>query len=260
MLKQVRALQSKRERRETRLMVVEGEDLLAAALAAGITPQAVIFDDARISEVDALVQATNAVGARYLATADLIAGISTMATPPRVLAIVPRPGPHHFSSITWPPSLGLYLAGVSDPGNVGSLIRTASALGCDWVAIGSGSADAAHPRAVRGAMGATFTVPILETVRPEDLATREGFLVVEAVSSGGQPPWTIDLTGPLVLAMGAERAGLAEVGGALAPPERTVAVTIPQAPGSDSLNVGAAAAALLVEIVRQRGVESQPAG
>ena len=109
-------------------------------------------------------------------------------------------------------------------------------------------------------MGATFTVPILETVRPEDLATREGFLVVEAVSSGGQPPWTVDLTGPLILAMGAERAGLAEVGGALAPPERTVAVTIPQAPGSDSLNVGAAAAALLVEIVRQRSVESHPAG
>ena len=127
-------------------MVVEGEDLLAAALAAGIKPQAVIFDDARIGEVDALVQATTAVSARYLATADLIAGISTMATPPRVLAIVPRPGPHHFSSIAWPPSLGLYLAGVSDPGNVGSLIRTASALGCDWVAIGSGSGSEAVGR------------------------------------------------------------------------------------------------------------------
>ena len=105
----------------------------------------------------------------------------------------------------FPPSLGVYLAGVADPGNVGTLVRTSAALGADWLALGPGSADAFHPRAVRAAMGATFAVPLLEGVSPADLGTREGFDVVGAVPRGGAAPWEADLTRPIVLALGAER-------------------------------------------------------
>ena len=252
-LRLARSLQSKRERREQRLMVVEGEDLLDAAIAAGLMPTVAIFDEARVARDDPMFAATAGVEARYLASQALIGGVSTLAAPPRVLAIVPQPGPHHFRTVPFPPQLALFLGGVSDPGTVGSLVRTAAAFGCDWVALGPGSADAFHPRAVRAAMGATFAVPVLEGVRPGDLATREGFQVVAAAAHGGVPPWEIDLTGPLVLALGGERGGHEAMTDDL-PAERTVVATIPQADGAESLNVAAAGAALLAEVIRQRAI------
>lgn len=254
-LKLARGLQSKRERRERRLIVAEGEDLLLAALAAGLKPHAIVFDESRVGLDDPLIRATAGVPARYLASNKLVGEASSLAAAPRVLAIIPQPEERHFRTVAFPPSLGLFLAGVADPGNVGSLVRTAAAFGCDWVAIGPGSADPFHAKAVRGAMGATFAVPLLEGVRSEDLATREGFAIVAAASSGGTPPWEVDLTVPLVLALGAEREGLDPVAETLRETGRVLWVTIPQAEGSDSLNVGAAGAALLAEIARQRSRE-----
>jgi len=189
---------------------------------------------------------------RYAVPGTLLARVSTLAVPPRVIAVLPQPGPHHFRTVAFPPSLALFLAGVGDPGNVGTLVRTAAALGCDWVALGPGSADLANPRAVRAAMGATFTIPVLEGVRAADLATRGGFRVAAAQARGGVPPWEADLTGPLVLALGAERAGLGEAGEELAGGLEVVAVTIPQEDGAESLNVAAAGAAILAEARRQR--------
>ena len=250
-LKQARALQTKRERRDQRRFVIEGEDLLAAALSAGVVPDVVLFDEARVARDDELFATTSNVAARYLAPTALIAGVSTLAAPPRVLAIVPTPGPHHFRTVTFPPIFALFLAGVGDPGNVGSLVRTAATLGADWVAVGPGSADPFHPRAVRAAMGATFAIPLLEGVQAADLATRDGFSVVAAVLDGGDAPWDVDFTQPIVIALGAERLGLAEAEPDL-PVERTIRVTIPQVPGADSLNVTAAGAVLMAEAVRQR--------
>ena len=102
-------------------------------------------------------------------------------------------------------------------------------------------------------MGATFAVPVLDGVRPGDLATRDGFEIVMAATRGGVPPWEVDLTGPLVIALGGEREGHEPTTDVL-PPERTRLVTIPQAGGAESLNVAAAGAALLVEVTRQRAV------
>ena len=179
-----------------------------------------------------------------------------MAAAPRVIAIVPQPASRSFREVRFPPDLGVYLAGVADPGNVGTLVRTAAALGADWLALGPGSADAFHPRAARAAMGATFALPLLEGVSPADLATREGFAVLAAVPRGGVPPWEADLARPLVLALGNERAGLGSALQGLADGREVVRVTIPQAEGAESLNVAAAGAALLAEAVRQRATGS----
>jgi RNA methyltransferase, TrmH family len=248
----VRQLQQKRDRREKRLMVAEGEDLLDAALAHGVKPVLVLADADRVADDDPILQRVAHVDERYTVPGPLLARVSTLAAPPRVIAVLPQPGPHHFRTVAFPPSIALYLAGVADPGNVGTLVRTAAALGCDWVALGPGSADAANPRAVRAAMGATFAIPILEGVAAGDLATREGFTVVAAVAHGGAPPWECDLTGPMVLALGGERAGLTPVLGELAKSRPVVSVTIPQAEGAESLNVSAAGAAILAEVLRQR--------
>ena len=223
-----------------------------AALARGIRPVAVLFDAEKLADDDPRVRATHGIAERYLVPPKLMAQASGLAAAPRVIAILPQPPLRSFRDVAFPPRLGVYLAGVADPGNVGTLVRTSAALGADWLALGTGSADAFHPRAVRAAMGSTFAIPVLEGVAPADLATREGFVVVAAVAHGGVAPWDVDLTVPLVLALGAERAGLAPALEGLSDGREVVRVTIPQAEGAESLNVSAAGAALMTEIARQR--------
>lgn len=251
-LQLARALQAKKVRRERRLLVAEGEDLVDGALARGVRPVAMLFDAERLADDDPRLAATEGLAERYLVPPRLMAQASGLAAAPRVIAILPQPPVRSFRDVRFPPSLGVYLAGVADPGNVGTLVRTGAALGGDWLALGPGSADAFHPRAVRAAMGSTFALPVLEGVAPADLATREGFAVVAAVPRGGAAPWEADLTGPMVLALGAERAGLGPALEGLSDGREVVRVTIPQAPGAESLNVAAAGAALMAEALRQR--------
>lgn len=239
-------------RRERRLLVAEGEDLLEAALARGVVPAALLVDAERVPDDDPRLAATAGVAERYRVPGGLMARASGLAAPPRFLAILPQPPERSFRDVRFPPALGVFLAGVADPGNVGTLVRTAAALGADWLALGQGSADPFHPRAVRAAMGATFAIPLLEGVAPADLATRAGFDIVAAVPEGGRPPWEADLTRPHVLALGAERAGLEPALAELGEGRAVVPVSIPQAEGAESLNVAAAGAALLAEAARQR--------
>ena len=233
-------------------MVAEGEDLVVAGLEHGVAPVVVFVDAEREGEITDLLERLACVGEAYAVPRQLLASASQLAAPPRVVAILPQPGPYSFRDVAFPPSLGVWLAGVADPGNVGTLVRSAVALGADWVALGPGSADPYHPRATRAAMGATFAIPLLEGVRGEDLAARGGFRIVAAVVAGGRAPWHADLRGPTVIALGGEREGLgpglAQLGDAL----EIERVTIPQAPGAESLNVAAAGAILLAEAVRQR--------
>ena len=246
------ALQTKKVRRERRLLVAEGEDLIDAALARGVRPVALLVDDERVPDDDPRLAATAGLAERYRVPASLMAKASGLAAAPRLLAILPQPPVRSFRDVAFPPSLGVYLAGVADPGNVGTLVRSAAALGADWLALGPGSADAFHPRAVRAAMGATFALPLLEGVAPADLATRDGFDVVGAVAHDGPPPWEVDLTRPLVLALGGERSGLGTVLEELSAGRPVLTTTIPQTAGSDSLNVAAAGAVLMAEAGRQR--------
>lgn len=259
-LQLARALQTKKVRRERRLLVAEGEDLLDAALARGVRPYALLFDADRLEDDDPRLAATAGMQERYLVPPKLMAGASGLAAAPRVLAILPQPPVRSFRDVAFPPRVGLYLAGVADPGNVGTLVRSGAALGADWIALGPGSADAFHPRAVRAAMGSTFALPVLEGVAAADLATREGFAVIAAVPRGGVPPWEADLTRPHVLALGAERLGLGPALEELGGGREVVPVTIPQAEGAESLNVTAAGAVLLAEAARQRAVADTLSG
>ena len=251
-LKLARALETKKVRRERRQMVVEGEDLLRAALDRGVVPVAVLFDETRAGEVADLVAATRGVPERYSVPSDLMARVSGMAAHPRVIAVLPQPAQRSFADVAFPPALGVWLGGVADPGNVGTLVRTAAALGADWLATGPGSADPFHPKAVRGAMGSTFALPLLEGVTMDDLATRTGFRIIAADPHRGVAPWDCDLASPAVLALGAERHGL-EASMASVGDLEVVRVSIPQARGTESLNVAAAGAAIMAEALRQRG-------
>lgn len=250
----VRSLEAKRVRRDRRLVVVEGEDLLDAALAAGLHPVTLLVDAERVPADDPRLVATSALAERYAVPTDLMKRVSSMGHAPRMIAVLPQPEPGDFRTVPMPPSLGMWLTGVGDPGNVGTLVRTAAAFGCDWVALGPGSADASNPKAVRAAMGASFRVTLLEGVRGEDLATRSGIRVIAGVVRGGVPYHEADLASPCIIALGAERAGVEDAVDAIGGAAEVVRVTIPQTDATESLNVAAAGAILVAEARRQRAV------
>ena len=233
-LKLVRKLRSKAQRTKLGLFVCEGEDLVEAALAAGIVPAEVLVDAERP------VLRERSPEPEYVAPA-LLAEVSALAHPPRVIAVfrhadLPRLE-HSFA-----PPVGLALWRVADPGNVGTLLRTADALGPAFVALSHGCAEPTGPKALRASMGAVFRVPVGrfdDAPRPR----------VALVPSGGEPLAELELRGHVTFVLGSEREGLPEevAGGC----ERRA--SIPLAAGSESLNVAVAGAIALFEWRRRAG-------
>jgi TrmH family RNA methyltransferase len=190
-----------------------------AALEAGIEP------------VEVLVAGENVEPA-------LLAEVSALGHPPRVLGVFRRDDLPRAPV----PEIGLALWHVGDPGNVGTLVRSAAALGPAFVALSQGCADPTGPKALRASMGALFRVPLLAF---DDAPGRR----IALVAHGGVPTEELDLSGPTTFVLGAEREGLPE--SVLATCEERA--TIPLAPGSESLNVATAGAIALYELSRRGG-------
>jgi RNA methyltransferase, TrmH family len=214
-LKLVRALQRKKERQETGLFACEGEDLCDAALAAGIEP------------VDLLIAGESV-------EAELLAGVSTLPHPARVIGVFRRadlPVGHRATC------LALWRLG--DPGNVGTLIRSADAFGAA-VSLSDGCAEPLSQKALRASAGAIFRVPLVPwNERPGRLVALD--------TSGRTSLADVDLAPPVTIVLGAERAGL---------PDETLAachaVAAIRMPGdAESLNVAAAGAIALYELSRR---------
>ncbi len=143
----------------------------------------------------------------------------------------------------------LLLDRVQDPGNVGSILRSAAAAGVDQVWLSTGCADAWSPKVIRAAMGAHFFLPLIERIDSEAaLAAFDGALAITTLDRATSLYQT-DLTGNVVLALGAEGSG---VSSDLAE-HASLRLHIPMQPGIESLNVAAAAAICLFERRRQLG-------
>ena len=216
-LKLVRKLAGRRWRDKLGLFVVEGEDLVDAARAEGIEP------------VELLV-------AGETVAPDLLAAVSTLPHPSRVIGVYRR-----ADLPTGALPVGLALWRVSDPGNVGTLVRTADALGPASVALSSGCADPTGAKALRASAGAIFrvlTTRFDEAPRPR----------VALVAGAGTPLSELALRENVTFVLGAEREGL---------PEDIVrdcdeVASIPQSPSAESLNVAVAGAIALYEHRRTR--------
>jgi TrmH family RNA methyltransferase len=236
-LKLVRKLQSRRQREKLGLFACEGEDLVVAALAAGLEPVEALVDAERGALVEQLPRAEEVTPA-------LMAEVSTLAHPPRVVAVFRRADlPRGVELPT-----GLALWHVSDPGNVGTLVRTADALGPAFVALSPGCADPTGPKALRASMGAVFRVPLADfDEAPSPL--------VALVPRAGRPLAELELGERVTFVLGAERAGLPE--DVLARCDE--AASIPVAAGAESLNVASAGAIALYELGRRAiQTESSP--
>jgi TrmH family RNA methyltransferase len=213
-LKLVRKLHDRRWRDKLGLFAVEGEDLVEAGLDAGLEP------------ADVLVAGDDV-------EAELLAEVSTLGHPPRVVAVFRR---DDLPRGTRPVTLALWHVG--DPGNLGTLLRAADSFGAG-VALSEGCADPTGPKAVRASMGSLFRVPLSAFDEP-------GGKRVALVPSGGIPLPELDSSDEVVLVLGAEREGLPEE--ILEQCEERV--SIPQTGGAESLNVAMAGAIALYELAR----------
>jgi TrmH family RNA methyltransferase len=220
-------------------VLLEGAQLTADALDAGIDLDAFVTDG-RHPELAARAAAAGAVV--YDAPRAVADAASPARTPGGAVAIA-RWAPAALDRLSLRPDADVVaLAGVQDPGNVGSVIRSADAFGAAVVVL-DGSADPGNWKALRGAMGSTFRVPVARATVDDALAwaARTGRRLAAAVPRGGVPPDDAALDGPLLLLLGREGAGLDD---ALVQ-RAAVRVTVPMRGGVDSLNVGVTAAILL---------------
>ena len=212
-LKLVRKLQARRWRDKLGLFVAEGEDLVDAALEAGLEP------------VELLV-------AGETVAPELLAEVSALPHPARAIAVFRREDLPDFEQR----SVALALWHVGDPGNVGTLIRTADAFGAS-VELSPGSADPTGPKALRASAGAVFRVPLGEAVGQR----------IGLVAHGGRSLRDLQFGEATVFVVGAEREGLPEE--VLA--ECDALATIPTTGPAESLNVAAAGAIALYEWSRR---------
>ena len=228
-LKLVRKLASGRQRAKLGLFVCEGEDLVASGLAAGLQPVDALMDVERPVELDGLEGAEEV-------EPSLLGELSSLAHPPRIVAVFRRADlPRDLDA-----EAGLALWQVGDPGNVGTLIRTADALGPAFVALSPGCADPTSPKALRASMGAVFRVP----TGSFDDAPKPW---IGLVPRGSAPLAEIELADRATFVLGAERAGLPDDIAASC----EVLASIPLADEAESLNVAAAGAIALYDLKRR---------
>ena len=249
-----RLVRDPRARRAEQVFVLEGPHLLDAALAAGVPLEAVYVAP---GGDDAVVARARAVSAPVYGLAPgVIERVADAVTPQPVLAVAAMPAPdlEELRSAT----LVVVCVAVRDPGNLGTVVRSASAAGAAGVICCDGTADPFGPKCVRASAGALFHL-LLVAGRPAVEVLDElgswGLRRLGARARGGVAYHRADLRGPTAFVLGNESHGLASDVEALL----DGFVTVPMAPGVESLNVAAAASVLCFEAARQREPLTSPA-
>ena len=214
-LKTIRKLQQKSWRTKLGLFAAEGEDLVEAAAAVGRDPEFVLRAGEDVE-------------------AELLDAVSTLGSGSRVIGVYPE---------VWADPAGdllVYLHGVDDPGNVGTIVRSAHALADATVVLGPGTADPFSPKAVRASMGSIFARPPARATIDE----LDGHKLALDVTAERELRDT-DVTPPVVLVMGSERGEL---------PEGIAGARIPVR--ADSLNVAMAATVALYEVALRMAADA----
>lgn len=246
-----RLLRRRADRADARRFVVEGPTLVGEALAAGASVLAVYVEAGPAGpDLAAVVDRALAAGVpvRELA-AGVLARVADAVTPQPILAEVawPEVDLESLSDLDHT----VVCVDLGDPGNAGTILRSAAAAGAGAVVFAGASVDVTNPKAVRASAGTIFHLPVVvedDPVRALDVLGRRGLRRVATVARDGRPYDEVDLTGPVALVLGNEAHGLpASIDGAI-----DEWVTIPMAGRAESLNVGVAAAVLSFEVLRQR--------
>ncbi len=236
-----------RSRRNRQLVLVEGPKLIREAIRSGLTLQAL----GALGSGEGFPEADEHVP-RFEFSASLMKSLSEVETHQGVLALVERPRPSR-SFLEEEAAFILVLDGLQDPGNVGTLFRTAEAAGVSGILLTRGCADPFSPRALRASAGSVFRLPHIPDLLPEDLLSllpARVTLIATAVDERTVSVFEAALARPIALALGSEGSGLDPRIAAAA----GLRVKVPSVRPVESLNVGAAGAIVLFEIARRTGL------
>lgn len=248
-LKLVRSLLGRaRERREAGAFVAEGVRLVEEAANSHWEFRFALYDSTLSERGLSLVTALQSRGVECEeVTPELMKSLSETETPQGILAVLP------FTDVPIPdfPTFLLIPDQIRDPGNLGTLIRSAAAAGVQAVLLPPETTDAFAPKVVRAGMGAHFRLPVRamtwEEIRrvSESASQRMGVYLADM---DGVSCWETDLRGPLMLIVGSEAEGASESARRLA----TQRISIPMSGKVESLNAGVAGSVLMFEVMRQR--------
>jgi TrmH family RNA methyltransferase len=230
---------------------VEGMRILEEAIRSGLKFKAVFFNSSALAKAERLLP-------------QLAAHVETLLLPEKLFATaVPSDSPQGVAALVRCPvfkaedvfgkSLDgpvVVVAGVQDPGNLGTILRSAEAFSAAGVLLGEGTVSAFNSKVVRASAGSVFRLPIARVKLVEALQEMRsrGLRLVATSSHKGRPVHEAELTGPLAVFIGNEGAGLPR--DILAEMDKTLA--IPHSPQVESLNAGVAASIVLYEVARQR--------
>ncbi len=248
-IKRLRTLIKKRQARSSeRAFVVEGPVLVAEALAAQAAGSIEVLELYVDEEMPAIPAGAEVVDELHWVRAGVLAGVLATVSPQPVCAVVRVPE-HSLETIGDGPVL--CVIDLSDPGNAGTLLRTAEAAGFSAVVMIGASVDSTNPKVVRASAGARLRLPVVELAEMHQafalLKASGREVVATVVDTSAQDYADADLRS-VALILGNESAGLGDA--AVAGADRTV--TIPLAGPTESLNVAAAGAVLCFESLRQR--------
>lgn len=252
-IKRLRA-QLKANRRDAPYFLLEGLRLVQAALEAGKPPESIYTTETFIAHHAGLLERCNAAGsAVWVVSDDILNNLAETVTPQGILALAAKTAAEKDSLEQ--ASIILVLDNLRDPGNVGTILRTAQAVAVDAVLFSPGCVHAYSSKVVRSAMGAHFTVPICECGSWQELYNLCSLQKrVLADADGAILIWEMSWQEPLALIISNEAFGPS-------PEARSLAmqtVRLPMAREAESLNAAVAASVILYEILRQRSCRGIP--
>ncbi len=259
--KKVKRLAKKQGRKKENKFLLEGGRLVSEAVRCAwplelvcITPD---FSEAMKQYILPLLYSRQTKILKVSQT--LFSEVAETDSPQGILAIALQPQWHMEDLLAkrgeYP--LGIVVVdGVQDPGNLGTIIRSADALGAQGVLLSKGTVDPYNPKTLRATMGSIFRLPVLADLEQKDIInflSKQAIQLIVGMPREGIPLYQVDLTGPLALLLGSEAQGPSAA--FLADEHKTLAV-IPMPGGTESLNVGIACSIMLYEMSRQRNLKT----
>lgn len=241
-----RELLAKKGRDEQQRFLIEGPTMLAEASAHAAALETVFATQAAYEQHDAVRRLEQGETAVYVVTEAVLAKLSGVESAPGLVAVC-RMVQAPVDAIFARAGTVLVLAGVSDPGNAGTLVRSADAFGLSGVVFGSGSVEAHNPKVIRASMGSLFHLPVCEA-GPAEVAAAAGEWEFIGLDAGGGPLEGLAGGPKRAIVVGQERRGL----GPWAALCRRI-VSIPMAGSAESLNAAVAGSIALFEATRSSG-------
>ncbi|MCL2189748.1 MAG: RNA methyltransferase [Defluviitaleaceae bacterium] len=246
----LKQLSTKKGRDEAGLFSIEGEKFISEI------PHNVPVKRYIISQSYAEMQAGTLPNYKARAPVEIIADkifarYADTQTPQGIAAICEKPAPAQLSDFSKKDIFLLFCENVQDPGNIGTLIRTAAAAGAHGIILSNGCADMYNPKTLRATAGAAFRLPIITDISTMGTLPRlkaQGIALYAAHPHDGNAPYNIDMKKGLCILIGNEAHGLSNEALRLA----DARLCLPMAQASESLNASAAGSILLYEVLRQR--------